>query len=44
MNTKTIRAALLAAYADGYITFADAAPIADFIAELDAADPDYISF
>lgn len=44
MSIETIRTALLDAYAAGYISFDDAAPIADFIAELDAAQPDYISF
>lgn len=38
------RAALLAACADGYISFADAAPIADYIAELEASQLGYIHF
>lgn len=44
MEIETMRAALLDAYNSGYLSFDEAAPIADYIAELDASSEGYISF
>lgn len=44
MDIETMRAALLDAYNSGYLSFDEAAPIAEYIAETEALEPGYINF
>lgn len=44
MCIETMRQALLDAHASGYISFDEASPIAEYIADLDASSEGYIFF
>lgn len=44
MSAPYVREAVTDAYFSGYISFKEAAPIADLVAEAEANHPDYISF